>query len=150
MELVWNEINGTEEGTIPFNSCGEGVVWKGISAGWTSPKYWFKVKGEKHSVSKVKKLVEVDIEKLNSVVEFIDRVVTDNRLKQGVEYLIENDMEVSQKSTGAFLSWVFADVMKEESDVLEVSGLTKKDISRDLGTKARVWYFNYVDSLVGL
>lgn len=129
---------------------GEGVVWKCISYDFKSSKYWFKVKGEKHSVSKVKKLVEVDIEKLKSVQDFVIRAVTVNRLKQGIEYLNEMDIEVSQKSTGAFLSWVFADVMKEEGDVMEASGLNKKDVSSHIGKNARVWYFHYLDNMVGL
>lgn len=126
---------------------GEGVVWKCISHGYQSSDYWFKVKGEKHSVSKVKTLAEVDIAKLSSIQEFIDRTVTENRLKQGIEYLNEMGIEPSQKSTGTFLSWVFKDIEKEEGDVMEASGLTKKDVSRDIGKTARVWYFNYLDKM---
>ena len=129
---------------------GEGVVWKCISDGWKSSKYWFKVKGEKHSVSKVKTLVEVDVVKLKSIQEFIDRVLTENRLCQGIDYLVEMDMNITQKETGTFLSWIFADIMKEESDVMVASGLDKKDVSKDIGKKAREWYFKHIDSIVGL
>jgi len=129
---------------------GEGIVYKCVSYEYRSSDFWFKVKGEKHSVTKVKTLVEVDVVKLKSIAEFLDRVITENRLLQGIEYLNEMDMEISQKSTGAFLSWIFADVMKEEGDVLEASELTKKDISRDLGKNARMWYFNYLDNIAGL
>ena len=122
---------------------GEGIVWR-CKENPTS-KLWFKVKGEKHSVSKVKKLVEVDLEKVQSINEFIDRVVTEPRVLQGIDYLKEQGKELTRKSTGDFLSWFFADVMKEESDVLEASGLTKKDISSELGKKARVLFFKEID-----
>ena len=38
---------------------GEGVVWTCITPGWEGSRTWFKVKGEKHSVSKVKTLAAV-------------------------------------------------------------------------------------------
>lgn len=122
---------------------GEGIVWR-CQQNPTS-RLWFKVKGEKHSVTKVKKLVEVDAEKLGSIAEFVDRVVTDNRVLQGIDYLKEQELEVSRKSTGQFLSWFFADIMKEEADVLEASGLTKKDVSSKIGEKARGMFFATVD-----
>lgn len=129
---------------------GEGIVYKCVSYGYESSDFWFKVKGAKHSVSKVKTLVEVDVVKLKSITEFIERVLTENRLCQGVDYLIEMDMNVTQKETGTFLSWIFADIMKEESDVMEASGLNKKDVSRDIGKKARAWYFKHIDAFEGL
>jgi hypothetical protein len=122
---------------------GEGVVWRCTNN--PSSELWFKVKGDKHSVTKVKKLVEVDAVKLGSIVEFVDRVVTDSRVKQGIDYLSEQSLEVSRKSTGQFLSWFFADIMKEESDVMEASGLTKKDVSSRIGERARGMFFAATD-----
>lgn len=129
---------------------GEGIVWKCIIPGYCGSDYWFKVKGEKHSPTKVKTLAEVDVEKLKTVNEFVDRTVTEVRLQQSIEYLKEMGLEVSQKSTGQFLSWVFGDIMKEEKDVLEASGLDRKDIGKDIGTKARKWFFEYLDKEIGL
>jgi hypothetical protein len=122
---------------------GEGVVWR-CEQNPTS-RLWFKVKGDKHSVAKVKKLVEVDAEKLGSIVEFVERVTTEARVNQGIEYLKEQGLDVSRKSTGQFLSWFFADIMKEEADVLEASGLVKKDVSGKIGEKARAMFFDAVD-----
>ena len=51
---------------------GEGVVWSCWEEGWNSSAYTFKVKGELHSVSKVKTLAPVDIERLNTINEFVD------------------------------------------------------------------------------
>ncbi len=125
---------------------GEGVVWRCVTPGYLESKFWFKVKGEKHSVSKVKTLAPVDVEKLNSIDEFVEAVSTEARLNQGVEYLREMNKDISRKSTGDFLRWFIGDVTKEESDVLEASGLTSKEVNKYLSAKARVWFFNKVDS----
>lgn len=123
---------------------GEGIVWRCDQ--YSTSDLWFKVKGEKHSVSKVKTLVEVDPVKLASVTEFVDRVVTQPRVDQGIAYLVEQGKTIDRTSTGDFLSWFFADVMKEESDVLKASGLTKKDVSSKIGSKARALFFTIVDN----
>lgn len=126
---------------------GEGVVWKCNDQRFNDSSFWFKVKGEKHSASKVKTLAPVDIEKLKTIDEFVERVITTSRLNQGIDYLNEMGLEITQKSTGTFISWVFKDVMKEESDVLEASGLDRKDIGKPIGDLVRKWYFKKVDML---
>jgi len=131
-----------------ISSIGKGVVWKCITPQYNDSRFWFKVKGSKHSTSKVKCLAGVDIEKLKTIEEFGDRVVTVNRLMQGIEYLKETGVEPSKKTTGQFLSWFFGDVIKEESDILEESGLSKEDVGKIIGTKAREWYFRYLDNII--
>jgi hypothetical protein len=126
---------------------GEGIVWKCTTEGYESSDYWFKVKGEKHSVSKVKTLAAVDPEKVKSANKFVDLVVTENRLNQGIEFLKEQNKEIDQKSTGDFLKWFFSDVMKEEHDTLEASGLVTKDVSSLISKNAREWFFEYLDRI---
>jgi len=69
------------------NTVGEGAVW---TADFNGSRLMFKVKGELHSVSKVKTLASVDVEKLNSIKEFVDYAVTENRFKQGLENIFPN------------------------------------------------------------
>ena len=133
---------------LGFSGIGEGVVWKCVTPGYESSDYWFKVKGEKHSVTKVKKLAEVDTDKIAAIGEFITAVCTENRFNQGIEYLNEQGLELTQRSTGDFIRWVFNDVMKEEADVLEASGFTKKDLGSPLARNAKNWYFTKLDSMV--
>jgi RNA ligase len=128
-----------------ISGCGEGIVYKCTDPDYNDPAFWLKIKGEKHSVSKVKTLAPVDVEKMKSVDDFMDKVVTENRLNQGIEYLVEMGLEVTEKSTGQFISWVFKDCLKEESDTLEASGLNKKDIGKPLGTLSRKWYFKKLE-----
>lgn len=118
---------------------GEGVVWTSADH-----RYQFKVKGDEHSNSKVKKLVAVDPEKLESITKFVDYSVTTNRLKQGIEILKERNLELTEKSTGDFLAWMVADVLREERDVIVASRLTDKDVKNAVAMKARNWYLTEI------
>lgn len=125
---------------------GEGIVWKPTKVPMGSD-YWFKVKGEKHSVSKVKTLVEVDLEKVASVLEFAHIVVTEVRVDQGIEHLKEMGKTLDRSSTGDFLRWFMNDVIKEELDRMAVARLEPKDIGKDVSSKARVLFFEKIDAM---
>lgn len=131
---------------LGVDGVGEGIVWRCVGRADdkdSKVQLWdlvFKVKGEKHSDSKVKTLAPVDVEKLNSVKEFVERVITDHRLEKGLAYLKEMQLELIDRSTGAFVKWVVGDVFKEEADVLEASGLAQKDVGGALSKAASQWY----------
>lgn len=120
-----------------FLGTGEGIVW-------TTPdrRYCFKVKGEKHSVTKVKTLAAVDTELVESMNEFVDNVLTESRLRQGIEKLKEMGLEVSQKSTGEYLRWIIGDILKEEQDTIITNQFDLKKLNPLISNKARVWFFN--------
>jgi len=119
---------------------GEGIVFTSIDY----PDLKFKSKGEKHSISKVKVINSINEEELNSIQEFIDYAVTENRLQQGLTYLKENGIEISQKNTGEYLRWVFNDIIKEESDVLVKNQIDPKKVNSKISEKARKWFFNNI------
>lgn len=123
---------------------GEGIVWQPIDPEWNSSRYWFKVKGTAHSVSKVKTLAPVDVERLHSMNEFVESTVTENRLNQGIAELKEQGLPIDSTSIGHFIRWIFNDVMKEEADTLAASGLNSKDLGKPISTKARQWFLNSV------
>lgn len=126
---------------------GEGVVWKPTDPAWNSSKFWFKVKGDKHSASKVKKLAAVDVEALNSMNEFIEYAVTPARLEQGLQNLInEQQKPFAMQSLGDFIRWVFNDVVKEESDTIAENGLDPKKLGGPVANKARKWYVERMNS----
>lgn len=112
---------------------GEGIVWTTTYKGRTMR---FKVKGEKHSISKVKVLAPVDIEKVESIREFVSNVVTEARLTQGLEHVESRD----PKNTGAFLKWVMSDIFKEEMDTMTGNGFTSKEVSGHLSIAIRQWF----------
>lgn len=126
---------------------GEGVVWRAEqcdSPYFNIDELTFKVKGEKHSVTKVKTLASVDIEKVNSISEYVNNVLTEARLQQGISFLIETGLPVDNVSTGPFLKWIGNDVLKEESDTLDGSGLARKDVMPVLNRKARNWFLKQI------
>ena len=115
---------------------GEGVVWSPMNPELAKNSgFWFKVKGDKHSVSKVKTLAEVDPARLESIQDFVAHTVTENRLEQAL-----GEVGLNQSKIGEFIAWVSRDINKEEGDVLEASSLTMKDVAKFISNKSRGWY----------
>ena len=118
-----------------FEGAGEGVVWACVDANMA-----FKVKGEKHSVTKVKTIVAIDPVKLASIAKFVEYAVTTNRLEQGFLEVCNNNAD--RKLLGNFLIWLNKDIIKEESDVLAKNDLCMKDVNKAVSVKGRNWFFN--------
>lgn len=125
---------------------GEGVVWRCLSR--LKPEYWFKVKGEKHSASKVKTLAAVEVEAVKAVMDFVAATVTEARLNQAHHHLkYELQKPVDQTSTGDFIRWVVTDIHKEEADTLAASGLEAKQVNPKISAAAKAWYFQRLAGL---
>jgi hypothetical protein len=121
---------------------GEGIVWHCITPGYGTPKFWFKTKGEKHSVSKVKTLVPVDIEKANSQAQFIENTVTTQRCEQSITKLREAGItQIDRTHMGEFIRWIYADIVKEESDTATGSGLDLKKMGGPIAAAAKKYFF---------
>lgn len=129
---------------------GEGIVWACAHPDYSDSRFMFKCKGEKHSVTKVKTLASVDTEKINNIKEFIEMVVTENRLNQGLDYLKEQKLEIDVKNTGTFLRWLYNDIVKEESDTIANSGLDPKDIGSAISSAGKTWYFKILNNEGGV
>lgn len=126
---------------------GEGIVWHCEEPGYTSSRNWFKVKGEKHSVSKVKTLAPVDIEAYKKQQDFIDSVVTEARLEQGIQNIInEQQKPFEMTSMGDFIRWVFNDIVKEETDTIVANGFGAKKLGGPIANKARPWFIQRLNS----
>lgn len=125
-----------------ISGIGEGVVFTDETR-----TYSFKSKGEKHSVSKVKTIANVDVEKIKKIQDFIDYAVTENRLNQGIEYLKEMNKELDISSIGDFLRWLANDVLKEEQDVITENGLDNdlKSIMKSTSNKGRKWFMDKIN-----
>lgn len=128
---------------------GEGVVWQSKTTD-NIPGFRFKVKGEKHSVSKVRKgtgVAAIAPEVLAGIEEFVNYSVTEQRLEQGIQRIfVEQGKQPDIKETGSFLKWLFSDVMKEEHDVLAASGLEPKHVSSAISSRGRNWFIRYLDN----
>lgn len=125
---------------------GEGVVWTAdhaIDSPINVEGLRFKVKGEKHSVSKVKVLAAVDTEKVASVNEFADNVCTVARFEQMLDKMRQEGLDSADvKNTGVFIKYVMNDIVKEETDTIADNGLTTKEIAGPCSNRIRQYYMN--------
>lgn len=131
-----------------FSGVGEGIVWKVIYEEDYGDQFdlrkigdlRFKVKGEKHAVSKVKTLAPIDFEKVAKLTEAVDKYVTENRLNQGIDYLNEMHKELIVENTGFFIQWIQKDILKEEQEEILISGLEWKKLSGLIAKKSAEWF----------
>lgn len=121
---------------LGVSGIGEGVVWTGFH---NERRYCFKVKGEKHSVSKVKTLASVDTEKLNSIKEFVESVVTPQRVEQAISIVCQGNPDI--KKLGDVIRWVHNDIVKEELDTMSANGIEVKDIGSQVAAAAKQIFF---------
>ena len=121
---------------------GEGIVWEYTD---DTKRYIFKVKGEKHQSSKIKKLVSVDVEQIKGLKEFASYAVTESRLNQGVDKLKELNKPIDMTSTGEFLRWIVTDIIKEEQDTIVENQIDPKKVNGFISSVARQWWFSYLD-----
>ena len=124
---------------------GEGIVWM-----HTSPEFGnvrFKTKGMKHKGTKAQRLVEIAPEVIASRTAFVEAVLTESRLEQGLAYLREHGIAYSLDNIGTYLQWIGKDVIKEESDTLAASGLDKSQVMKSVNHEAKQWYLSRVNPL---
>lgn len=95
----------------------------------------FKAKGSAHQVVKTKSSAEVIVPNAKGVEQFVDLVVTEARLLQGLE-VIGKDV----KKTGEFVNWVKNDVQKETQAELEASNLNWKEVLPIVTKRASTWF----------
>jgi hypothetical protein len=121
-----------------FSGIGEGIVW---ACEYKDVVHRFKVKGEKHSASKVRTLAAVDTEKINSIKEFVEYAVTESRFNQGLEKTFINGEPIDVKKIGELMKWIVSDILKEEMDTMVANKLEPKDIGKYVSTKVREMFF---------
>jgi len=129
---------------LGVSGIGEGVVW----VGWyKDTKHNFKIKGEKHANSKVKKLKPVDEAKEQAKIDFANYACPAWRLEQMYQETFDtlNGGKGDIKGTGAFLKAVVADVMKEELDKMTEAGLEPKEVNGMISKVARTWFMEQLD-----
>jgi hypothetical protein len=124
-----------------FSGVGEGIVW---TCEFKGVVHRFKVKGEKHSSSKVKTLANVDVEKIESIQKFVDYAVTQSRFKQALENVFPNDEPIDTKKLGDVIRWVVNDIIKEEMDTMVENNLEPKEVNKYISTKVRDMFFKLV------
>ncbi|KAJ7756385.1 hypothetical protein DFH07DRAFT_820369 [Mycena maculata] len=137
---------------------GEGIVWTMVRSPFMDESNVrefddtilvnFKTKGESFvTTSAPKEKKNVDPEIGRAVAQFADYALAERRFEQGVEYL-EGEQERQGKPragydirlTGAFIKWVVDDTIKEERNEMENLGVPEKEIKKEVGERAKLWY----------
>lgn len=159
-ELAQNqmiEITNAVEAECPVgkhfgvSDIGEGVVWTCVSPGWNDSGTWLKVKGEAHSVSKVRTLASVDVEAVENIRAFVAATVTESRLEQGLDNLVrEQLLPFEMKSMGDFIRWVYNDIVKEETDTIVANQIDMKKLGGAVANAARPWFIKKFNQESGL
>jgi hypothetical protein len=138
-DKVVSELN--EDVNFEIGMVGEGIVWSTEVKGVV---HRFKVKGEKHSSSKVKTLASVDVEKLEGIQKFVEYAVTESRFNQSLENTFPNNEPIDVKKMGDVIRWVVNDVLKEEMDTMVANNIEPKDVNKYISTKVREMFFKLV------
>ncbi len=126
---------------------GEGIV---CTIDYLGSVHKFKVKGDKHSNSKVKKLTPVDEEKEQAKINFANDATPAWRLEQMFKEIFPNYEDADIKFTGDFLRAVVNDVMKEEGDLLAGLNLEPRDVNGKISAIARQWFIGELDKIAGI
>lgn len=98
----------------------------------------FKAKGEKHQAVRQKKAAQLEPEIAGSIDAFVELVLAEPRLEQGLGEACRGQPEMAH--IGAFLKWIGRDVQKECGAELAAAGLSWEQVSRGISNKARTWF----------
>jgi len=131
--IVWNCLGSVEDDKVVVNDFS------------FNPALTFKVKGDEHAVTKVKTLVEVDLELENDINKLVDIIVTENRLKQGLDYLREQHVSFEIFNINEFIKWVVGDVVKEEKERIKESKVDEKKFFGNVKKKSGNWFKQYLN-----
>lgn len=147
----FNEVTAAVELECPWaksmfnvSGVGEGLVWSPTNPiHFSDDRYHFKTKGNKHKVRSNPRanVAPVDVEKVNSIKECVDIILTENRMFQMVN---DHKLEFTHSNIGPFLAALSKDILKEESAVIEQNGLVWKDVGKLVQSIARTWFMTEI------
>ena len=150
-ELI--EITAKVESQCPygkaygFKGIGEGVVYKCMSPEFRS--LMFKVKGEKHSKSKVKVLNKVDLDAMVAANALATEIMTVERMNGGIEYIKEQGLDINRRNLGPYLKYLVSDTIAEEKIKIEESGIDTKSLGKPLSEIAKNYFLQLETEING-
>jgi len=160
-EIAQNELNALcemveKQCPIGFSfgvsGIGEGLVFKSVTEGYEDSGYFFKVKGEAHSKSKVKTLAAVDVEHISNIRELADKLANNGRLEQFHQIVFDtlNGGTTDMSKMGEFIKAVSTDCIKEELDTIQESGFTMKELGSHISKNCREFISNKMNEEAGI
>ena len=85
--------------------------------------------------------MSVDVESIQAIKEFCEYAVTDARLEQGLNNLMNEQLKpFEMTSMGDFIRWVYNDIVKEETDTIVENQLDMKKLGGPIANISRKWY----------
>lgn len=134
--------------TFGISGIGEGIVWKAAHPLGKDPRFWLKVKGPEHRVTKTDQLAAVkeSQDAVERAAEFAVAATTENRLEQGLSYFAEMQIPQDLQHIHDFKDWVINDVMKEEKPRAEERKVDMKILKKRVGWIALEWYKKRVEA----
>lgn len=126
--------------TFDISGHGEGIVFRPV--GDPSFSRAFKVKGESHSKSHVRKLPTVDVVKMDSIHEAVELYCTEDQLEQGYSIVVPSEADAVPQKIADFIRWIVNDIWDEESDALLTSDISRKELNGAVSKKASSWFQN--------
>lgn len=121
---------------------GEGYVYEPLNGVYHNS---FKVKSKSHSVSKTEHMSEENLKQMESCSELADKFLTLRRYYQGLDYLVEMDIDpYSTNNVGHFIKWVVGDIKKEHSEMVAELGFKQSIVNMYAAKHAKEWFFNNI------
>jgi hypothetical protein len=143
IELVQNIEDNSPVGEAlgKTGNIAEGIVGSFVHDG---NLHQFKVKGTKHTSSKVKTLAPVQDERIQKIQDIAQKVTPSWRLEQMFDLANDtiNGGNPDMKNMGTYMKMVNADILKEDSDIIASAGLELKDLSKFVFNIARQFFQN--------
>ena len=102
----------------------------------------YKVKGEKHQKSKIKKLPTVDVVKMDNLQQAVETHIHEDRLQQIYDKIILTEADKVPQKIGEFVQGCISDVWEEESDSLRASDISRTDFGKASSRKCASWFQN--------
>jgi hypothetical protein len=123
---------------------GEGIVFK---FEYKDTIHKMKAKGDKHSVSKVKKHKKVDDKEIQKCMDLAEKVTPAWRLEQMYNETFDtlNGGEGDIKRTGEYIKSVINDIVKEEMETIAEEGIEFKKITKFISNIAKDYMFARMD-----
>lgn len=131
---------------------GEGIVWEiryklQKMSGWDARQIFFKSKGHSHRRAGEKKLQLTDPGVSLQINEFVQEVLSEDRLVQCADFLRADDVVIDIRATGAFLKHINVDVTRECAAEITEAGFDSKLVARYISAAAAKWYKGYISEV---
>lgn len=121
---------------------GEGIVFRHVNehGDWRSYDLAFKVKGESHTKSKIRKLPTVDVVKMDGIQQAVETHCHEDRMEQGWNAVVHHPDDAKPEKIADFIRWVINDLWTEEGDALRASDISQREIGAAVSKKAARWF----------